>query len=366
MRVDFVDLKSQYAKLKPEVDAAIQAVCANASFILGRDVEEFEDEFAAFSESKYCVGVASGCDAILWALRASGIGPGDEVITATNSYIATALGITAAGATPVLVDCNEDDYLINVDEVEAAITPRTKSIMPVHLYGQAADIERIGQLALTYNLVVLEDAAQAHESSYQGRRCGSLGKAGCFSFFPGKNLGAYGDGGAVTTDDEQFAQRVRMLRNYGQSQKYHHDVAGWNSRLDTLQAAVLRIKLRYLSEWNKLRRIRAEQYRSELAGLPLVLPVENEGNYHVYHLFVVRTSQRDDLMRYLADREIFCGIHYPIPIHRQKAYADFNIPDERFPVANRLSSELLSLPIFPEITEDQVSFVCDNIRSYFG
>ena len=333
MHVDFVDLKTQYANLKAEVMQAVGSVFENASFILGKDVELFEKEFAAFVGNKECVGVATGCDAILWALKACHIGPGDEVITVANSFIATALGISAAGATPVLVDCREEDYLMDVAALERAITPKTKAIMPVH------------------------------GATYKGRSCGSMGDVGCFSFFPGKNLGAYGDGGAVTTNDPSVAQGVRMLRNYGQSKKYHHDVTGWNSRLDTVQAAILRIKLRYLAGWNEARRRCAAQYREELGGLPLVLPTERADSAHIYHLFVIRVKQRDRLLEQLQAKGISCGIHYPVPIHLQKAYASLACGPGSYPVAERMAGELLSLPIYPEMTPEQVSYVAKNLRS---
>ena len=363
MHVDFVDLKTQYANLKAEVMQAVGSVFENASFILGKDVELFEKEFAAFVGNKECVGVATGCDAILWALKACHIGPGDEVITVANSFIATALGISAAGATPVLVDCREEDYLMDVAALERAITPKTKAIMPVHLYGQSADMDPILSLARAHGLKVVEDAAQAHGATYKGRSCGSMGDVGCFSFFPGKNLGAYGDGGAVTTNDPSVAQGVRMLRNYGQSKKYHHDVTGWNSRLDTVQAAILRIKLRYLAGWNEARRRCAAQYREELGGLPLVLPTERADSAHIYHLFVIRVKQRDRLLEQLQAKGISCGIHYPVPIHLQKAYASLACGPGSYPVAERMAGELLSLPIYPEMTPEQVSYVAKNLRS---
>ncbi len=365
MQVPFVDLKMQYAGIRDEVLKAVDSVFSRTAFILGDEVAQFEKEFAAFCGSKECIGVATGCDAILWALKAVKVGPGDEVITAANSFIATALAITASGAKPVLVDCLPDSYEIDPAAIERAITPRTKAIVPVHLYGQAADMDPILKMACERGLMVIEDAAQAHGSTYKGRACGTFGKAGCFSFYPGKNLGAYGDGGAVTTDDPALAHQVRMLRNYGQSKKYYHDVAGWNSRLDTVQAAILSIKLRKLNEANEGRRRAAAQYVRELQGLPLTLPVELPGNKHIYHLFVIQVDERERFMEYLGKQGVGCGIHYPVPIHLQQAYADLGYKAGAFPVTEAIAPRLVSLPMFPELSETQVSYVCENIRAFF-
>lgn len=366
MKVPFVDLQTQYLALRDEVLPAVDQVFTSTAFILGDDVTRFEKEFAAFCGAREAVGVATGCDALLWALKACGIGPGDEVITAGNSYIATALAITAAGARPVLVDCQPDSYTIDPDAVRAALTPRTRALIPVHLYGQAADMDPLHALAQAHGLVVIEDAAQAHGATYHGRPCGTLGRVGCFSFYPGKNLGAYGDGGAVTTDDPAVAQQVRMLRNYGQSKKYYHDVAGWNSRLDTVQAAILRIKLRHLADWNEARRRHAARYREQLAGLPLTLPGEMPGNRHVYHLFVVQVDQREAFMDYLARRDVHCGIHYPVPIHQQAAYRELGYQPGALPVTERIAPRLVSLPMYPELTGEQVDYACAQIRAFFG
>ena len=366
MKVPFVDLQTQYLALREEVLQAVDQVFTSTAFILGDEVTRFEKEFAAFCGARESVGVATGCDALLWALKACGIGPGDEVITAGNSYIATALAITAAGARPVLVDCRPDSYAIDPEAVRAALTPRTRALIPVHLYGQAADMDPLLALAQAHGLAVIEDAAQAHGATYQGRPCGTLGRVGCFSFYPGKNLGAYGDGGAVTTDDPAVAQQVRMLRNYGQSKKYYHDVAGWNSRLDTVQAAILRIKLRHLATWNEARRRHAARYRDQLAGLPLTLPVEMPGNRHVYHLFVVQVDRREAFMEFLARRDVHCGIHYPVPIHLQAAYRDLGYQPGALPVTERVAPRLVSLPMYPELTADQVDYACAQIRAFFA
>jgi len=365
MKVPFLDLQAQYRALAPEIQAVIEPVMQAAAFVMGPALGEFERNFAAYCGVRECVGVASGCDALLWALMGCGIGSGDEVITVANTYIATALAISFAGAKPVLVDCLEDSYEIDPEAVRKAITRKTKAIVPVHLYGQAADMDAILNIAREHDLKVIEDAAQAHGALYKGRPCGSIGDAGCFSFYPGKNLGAYGDGGAVVTNDVELAHKIRMFRNYGQSEKYVHETFGWNSRLDSLQAAILNLKLKYLDQWNAARRRHAESYRRGLAGLPVWLPTEMPGNRHVYHLFVVRVPRRDDLLSFLREREVYCGLHYPIPIHLQRAYRQLGYGPGSFPRAEALAKEILSLPMFPEMTDEQIAFVCDGIRAFF-
>ncbi len=364
MKIPFVDLQTQYANIASEIIPAVESVMKRGAFILGEEVEAFEEAFAEFCGAKYCVGVGSGCDALLWALKACGIGPGDEVITAANTYIATVLAISYAGARPVLVDCREDSFQIDPSAVRKAVTPRTKAVIPVHLYGQSADMDAIAAIAEEYHLVVIEDAAQAHGAEYRGLRCGKMGRAGCFSFYPGKNLGAYGDGGAIVTDDEEVAGQARMFRNYGQSRKYYHDIVGWNSRLDTMQAAVLGVKLPRLSGWNDARRRHADRYRELLDSAGVIPPSETPGNRHVYHLFVIRSTRRDELLADLSARGIGCGIHYPIPVHLQKAYRDLGYSAGDFPVAERLAAEILSLPIFPELTEEQIEYVCRAVREF--
>lgn len=366
MKVPFVDLQIQYQSLRQEILEAVDRVFAQSAFILGDDVAQFEKDFASFCGCREAVGVATGCDALLWALKACGVGAGDEVITAANSYIATALAITAAGAKPVLVDCLPDSYEIDPAAVRAALTSRTKAVIPVHLYGQSADMDPILELAAAKGLIVIEDAAQAHGATYKGKSCGTFGQAGCFSFYPGKNLGAYGDGGAVVTDHPELAHQVRMLRNYGQSKKYHHEVAGWNSRLDTVQAAILRIKLRHLADWNEARRRHAASYAERLQGLPLQLSREMPGNRHIYHLYVVQVDERDRFMDYMAARGISCGIHYPIPIHLQAAYRDLGYRPGSMPVTESIAPRLVSLPMFPEMTLDQIDYTCETIRGFFG
>lgn len=366
MKVPFVDLQLQFQNIREDVLPAVESIMERTDFILGDEVSAFEQDFAAFCGADECVGVASGCDALLWAIKACGVGPGDEVITTANTYIATTFAITMAGATPVLVDCTEEAYLMNPTALEGAITPRTKAVIPVHLYGQAANMDVIQEITDRHGLVVIEDAAQAHGATYKGKACGSMGRVGCFSFYPGKNLGAYGDGGGIVTNDPEIAEKVRMYRNYGQSKKYHHDVPGWNSRLDTIQAAVLGAKLPHLSDWNGRRYRNADLYVEGLAGLPVQVPVELPDNVHIYHLFVIRTARRDELLEALKAAEVFCSIHYPIPIHLQKAYSDLGYAKGDFPVTERAAEEILSLPMFPELTEAQIEHVCSRVADFFG
>lgn len=364
MKVPFVDLQIQFEQLRSEIMPAVERVCSRAAFILGGEVDEFEKAFAAFCGAAHCVGVASGCDALLCGLKACGVGPGDEVIAPANTFIATVLAISAAGATPVLVDCLEDTYEIDPAAVRKAVTKRTRVLLPVHLYGQAADMDAIAGIAAEFNLKVIEDAAQAHGALYKGRPCGTLGAVGCFSFYPGKNLGAYGDGGAIVTNDPAIAEYARMFRNYGQPRKYFHEMIGWNSRLDTLQAAILLAKLKHLKDWNAARRRHADEYRARLKDLPVKLPAVAPGNEHVYHLFVIRHPRRDALLDFLQEKGVSCVIHYPIPVHLQKAYRHLGCAEGSFPVAERAAREIVSLPMFPELTEEQIGYVCHGIREF--
>jgi dTDP-4-amino-4,6-dideoxygalactose transaminase len=366
--VPFLDLPLQIRNLRPEIDAALESVLAHGAFVHGPEVAAFEGRWAQYVGVKQAVGVGSGTDALLMTLRALGIGHGDEVITAANTFIATAEAISFAGATPVLVDCSLGDYLIDTNAIAAAITPRTRAIIPVHLYGQPADMGAVLALAGRHGLAVVEDAAQAHGATLaDGRFCGSLGLAAAFSFYPGKNLGAFGDGGAVTTDDESLAARLRLLGNLGSSTKYRHEVKGLNSRLDTVQAAVLSVKLRHLEAWNAARRTAASWYREALADCEgLVLPSQARWTgRHAYHLFVVRLLERDrdSVARKLGVRGIQTVVHYPVPIHMQKAYADLGQKAGAFPAAETASRSILSLPMFPEITRSQVERVAEALRS---
>jgi len=365
-QVPFVDLAAQYCAIADEINETTSRVIQKADFILGREVRLFEEEFAAFSEARYAVGVDSGTSALELALRAYDIGPGDEVITAANSFIASALAISHAGATPVLVDVDPFTHTIDVTGIERAITPRTKAILPVHLYGHPAHMDPIRQLAEQHGLIVIEDACQAHGARYKGRRAGSLGHAAAFSFYPGKNLGAYGDGGMVVTNDADIRKRLEMLRNYGQEEKYHHLTQGFNRRLDTLQAAVLRVKLKYLEKWNAARRWQAELYHRLLAGTALVLPSEAVGAQSVWHLYVIRTEHRDKLKQYLASRGIAAGIHYPVPIHLQPAYRNLGYKRGSFPVTEQYAQRILSLPMYAELTPELIEYVSKTILTFLS
>ncbi|HWI63128.1 MAG TPA: DegT/DnrJ/EryC1/StrS family aminotransferase [Symbiobacteriaceae bacterium] len=356
MGVPFLDLRTQYADLRAEVMQRIDALCQQAAFIGGAEVAAFEQEFAAFCGAQACVGVANGTDAIWLTLKALGIGPGDEVIVPANSFMATAEAVSAVGARPVFVD-HDAYYHLDPGLVEGAITPQTKAIIAVHLYGQPAGLDPILAVARRHGLRVIEDAAQAHGALYKGRPVGALADAATFSFYPGKNLGAYGDGGAVVTNDLDLAERVRILAQHGSKEKYHHLVPGYNSRLDTLQAAVLRVKLPRLAEWNEARRRHAAAYDRLLAHLPVALPERAPDRTHVYHLYVIRVANRDEVARELLARGVQTGIHYPIPLHRQPAYAAAGAGANRLLRAEAWAPQLLSLPIFPELTEAQVEHV---------
>lgn len=362
MTIPFLDLKSPYLELKDKLDAAYRRVMESGWYILGKEVEAFEAEFAAYCEAKHCIGVANGLDALHLIIRAYGIGPGDEVIVPANTYIATWLAVTNAGATPVPVE--PDEYTCNIapDKIVAVITPKTKAILPVHLYGQPADMDPINALAARYGLKVIEDCAQAHGARYKGRRTGSLGDAAGFSFYPGKNLGAIGDGGAVTTSDPDLAERIRVLRNYGSRIKYHNEVAGFNSRLDELQAAYLRVKLPVLDEWNDRRRTVAKGYLQPLAAVRgLILPSVPNWAEPVWHLFVVRHPQRELLQKSLNEAGIGTMIHYPIPPHLQPAYADLGHGKTAFPISERMASEILSLPMGPHLKASEQETVINSI-----
>lgn len=366
-KVPFQDLPLQTAALRAELDPAIDAVLKHCGFIHGPECAAFEKDFAAFTGAKYAIGLGSGTDALQFMCRGLGIGPGDEVITVANSFIASAEAVSYAGAKPVLVDCRLEDYLIDPAAIAAAITPRTKAILPVHLYGQPANMEPIAALAKQHGLHLLEDAAQAHGAQLKdGRHCGTLGVAAGFSFYPGKNLGAFGDGGAVTTSDDALAQKLKLLRNWGSVVKYHHEVQGYNSRLDSLQAAVLGVKLRHLAHWNDERRKVAGWYRENLRDCAaVVLPQEMPWcARHVYHLFVVRLPDhdRDAVAKKLADAGVQTVVHYPIPIHLQKAYAELGYKPGAFPNAEKAAKSILSLPMFPEMTRDQCDVACAQLR----
>ena len=359
--IPFVDLQAQYRSIAAEINAAIQGVLDRSDYILGDEVRLFEEDFAKYVGTAHALSVGSGLDALEIALRAYGIGPGDEVITAANTFIATALAIIAVGAKPVLVEMDPATYNINPAAIEAAITSRTRALMPVHLYGQPADLEPIMAIAQKHNLVVIEDAAQAHGAAYRGRRAGSWGHAAAFSFYPGKNLGAYGDGGLITTNDAAVAEKIRYLRNYGQKVKYEHVIAGTNSRLDTMQAAILRVKLRHLDRWNSARNEHAAAYSAAFSDGPFVLPKVAPNRTHIFHLYVIQTDNRAAIQQSLNQRGIATGIHYPIPIHLQEACKDLGYRRGDFPLTEQAAGRILSLPMFPELTAQQCQFVADAL-----
>ena len=359
--IPFVDLKAQYRSIKGEVDAAILGVLESCEFTLGSEVVAFEKEFAAYCGAAYGMGVNTGTSALHLALLAAGVGPGDEVITVPFTFIATASAIDYTGATPVFVDIDPRTFTIDVSAIESAITPRTKAILPVHLYGQPADMDPILEIARRHGLAVIEDACQAHGAEYKGRRVGSLGDLGCFSFYPGKNLGACGEGGMVVTDNPAYARTVRMLRDWGAEKKYHHVIKGFNFRLEGLQGAVLRVKLRHLETWTEARRAAAARYDALFAGSAVAAPVASTGNRHVYHLYAIRTGQRQRLQEALLARGVQTGIHYPTPVHLLPAFASLGHHVGDFPHAERAAAEVLSLPMFPELTPAQTAAVANAV-----
>jgi dTDP-4-amino-4,6-dideoxygalactose transaminase len=362
MQIPLVDLKAQYLAIRPEIDAAIQRVLDNCSFVLGREVASFERAFADYVGAKGAVGVASGTAALHLGLLACGVGLGDEVITTAHTFIATAEAISHTGARPVFVDVDPQTYNIDPEKVEEAITPRTKAVLPVHLYGHPADMESLLSIARRHNLWLIEDAAQAHGAEYKGRRCGSMGHLACFSFYPGKNLGAYGDAGAVTGNDEALVARVRKLRDHGRTKKYEHEEIGYGERLDTLQAVILMAKLLYLEAWTEARRAHARLYNELLADYKVITPYESPEVRHVYHLYVTRTEHRDEILHHLNSRGIGVGMHYPIPVHRQPAYASKGYGAVSLPNTERISGEIISLPMYPELTEEQIAYVVETLK----
>ena len=364
--IRFGDLRLQYQALKVELDQAIESVLRDGWFILGKTVSAFEQEFAAYCGASFAVGVANGTDALQLALMACGIGPGDEVITAPNSATFTALAISATGATPAFVDIDPETYNLDPLRLESAIGAKTRAVMPVHLFGQPADMDPIVAIARQRGLFVIEDAAQAHGAQYKGRKTGTLGDVACFSFYPSKNLGAFGDGGMVVTNNADIAEKVRLLRNGGQDARYDHQVLGRNSRLDELQAAILRVKLHYLERWNDRRRHIAALYTALLGDTTVELPIEAPYARHVYHLYVIRCQDRDALQKHLADRETETAIHYPTPIHLQGAYQSLGLDPGSFPVAEQCARQILSLPIYPELTDAKVRQIAAQIRDWRG
>ena len=363
MSVPFLDLRASYLELKPEIDAAVARVLDSGWYILGPEVEAFEQEYADYCQARHCVGLADGLDALHLGLKVLGVGPGDEVIVPSNTYIATWLAVSQCGAVPVPVEPDELTYNINPALIEQAISPRTKVILPVHLYGQPADMDPILAIAKKHGLYVLEDGAQAHGAEYKGKRIGAHGDIVTWSFYPGKNLGALGDGGAITTDNADLADKIRVLRNYGSRVKYVNEVQGVNSRLDPIQAAVLRVKLKHLNDWNARRADLAGQYLQGLQGADLDLPFVPEWAKPCWHLFVVRSRQRDALQKHLEQNGVGSLIHYPIPPHKQQAYADMAFAADAFPLANAMADEVLSLPMGTHLSMGQVAAVAAGLRN---
>jgi dTDP-4-amino-4,6-dideoxygalactose transaminase len=365
MQVPFLDLKNQYKQIEHEVLPMITKAMADGAFIGGEQVSRFEEEFAKFCDSSYCVGVNSGTDALRFALMAIGVGPGDEVITVPNTFIATTEAISQAGAKPVFVDVYPDTCNMDVSNIEEKISKNTKAIIPVHLYGQPADMDQILTIAQRNGIAVIEDACQAHGAIYKNKKAGSMGAVGCFSFYPGKNLGAFGEGGAIVTQDEAIAQKIRMIRDHGQRKKYFHDLEGYNGRLDAIQAGVLRIKLKRLNDWNKSRRQNAAYYTELLSEVPAVtLPVEAEFATSVYHLYVILVDDRDGLQNHLNSKGVASGLHYPLPLHLQKAYDHLGYNKGDFSVTENTADRLLSLPMFPELTREQIEYIVQSIKEY--
>lgn len=365
MNIPFVSFVPMHNEIRKELDAAYAKVMDSNYFIQGTECAKFEEEFAEYIGSKYCIGVANGLDAIYLILRAMGIGAGDEVIVPSNTYIATALAVSYTGATPVFVEPTMETYNIDVTRIEEKITDKTKVIIPVHLQGRAADMDAVNAIAAKYGLKVIEDSAQAHGAKYKGTKIGTLSDAAAFSFYPGKNLGALGDGGCVTTNDKELADKIRAIGNYGSDVKYHHIYMGTNSRLDEIQAAFLRVKLAKLDKWNEARREIAARYLSEINNPLIKLPLATSDEYeHVYHVFVIRCDKRDELEAYLKDRGIGTVKHYPIPMHLQPAYSELNIPQGALPIAEEISNTVLSIPMYYGMTDEEIGYVIDTINAF--
>jgi len=363
MKVNFVDLRAQYLSIKPEMDAAIAGILESCAFVNSRS---FEKDFATYLGVKNVVGVGNGTDALCMAVHCLGIGPGDEVICPANTFIATAEGIGWAGATPVFVDCDPVTYNLDPTKIEAAITPRTRAITAVHLYGQPADMDPIMVIAKEHGLLVIEDCAQSHAATYKGRKAGTFGDVACFSFYPGKNLGAYGDGGAIVTDDDDFARQARLFASHGSLLKHIHEIEGINSRLDAIQAAVLKVKLGHIDDWNRARNSHALKYNEVLSGIAQIkTPKLRPDAFHIFHLYVIRAERRDDLAAFLKDKGVFTGIHYAKALPLMPAYRYLNQKPADFPVAYECQDQILSLPMYPELADDQIAYVAESIREFY-
>ncbi len=367
MKVPFLDLKAQYEPIKEEIASAVNQVLETTAFAGGPFVADFEKDFAAFCQCQHAIGVGSGTEAIWMALNALGVGPGDEVITVPNTFIATAEAISFAGATPVFTDIDKNTFNMNPELLESAVTPETKAIIPVHLFGQMADMDPIMETARKHGLFVIEDACQAHGAEYRGRRAGSIGDAGCFSFYPGKNLGAYGEAGAIVTNNDELADKMKMFRDHGQNKKYHHSMIGWNCRMDGLQGAILGVKLKHLDKWSDMRRKNAGLYNELMGDIDsITLPQQPEYARHVYHIYPALVQNRETLMACLAEKEIFCGIHYPVPVHLTEAYRSLGYNKGSFPVAENIAGQLLSLPMFPELEHEQIEKVAKEVKAFIS
>ena len=366
MKVNFLDLKAQYASIKGEIDEAIQNVLDDAAFAGGPYVKKFEEGFAAAQGAKYCVAVCNGTAALHIIMMALELGPGDEVIVPANTFFASAEAVSLCGAKPVFVDCEEDYYNMDPAKIEAAITERTKVILPVHLYGQPAQMDAIKAIADKHNLLLLEDSAQAHLATFKGSSVGTIGLAGGFSFYPGKNLGAYGEAGGVVTNDEALYQKMQTIKDHGSQKKYFHDLVGHNYRMDGMQGSILSVKLKYLAEWTAIRNRNAELYGELLQGIDQVItPKQNPDVYHAYHLYVIRVPNRTELTQFLNENGIYTGIHYPIPCHLQKAYAHLNYPEGAFPNSEKFAREIVSLPMSEQLSTDEVTYVAEKIRTFY-
>jgi dTDP-4-amino-4,6-dideoxygalactose transaminase len=366
IKVPYLDLKAQYASIKTEIDAAIARVLDSCQFVLGSEVAGFEQEFSTYCGTSACIAVNSGTSALHLALIAAGVGPGDEVITVPFTFVASVAAVLYAGARPVLVDIDPRSFTLDPAAIEAAITPRTKAILPVHLYGQPADMDPIMEIARRHGLIVIEDAAQAHGAKYKGRPVGGIGDMACFSFYPGKNLGAYGEGGAVTTSNAEFARSIRMLRDWGQDRKYHHVLRGFNYRMEGFQGAILRVKLRYLEQWTEARRSLVHQYNELLADCEVETLTEMPWARHVYHVYTLRSDDRDALQAALTTEGIQTGVHYSVPVHLQPAYADLGYGAGAFPQAEAAAKQVLSLPLYPELSTESVTEVAKVVRKVVG
>ncbi|MEO6695344.1 MAG: DegT/DnrJ/EryC1/StrS family aminotransferase [Ignavibacteria bacterium] len=366
MKIPFMDLRQQNDSVKNETGPAIQNIIDNSSFILGKSVTDFENDFAAAHDVKHCIGVSSGTDGNHLALWANGIKANDEVIIPANTFIATAWGITLCGAKPVFVDCQNDSYNIDPVKIEEKITPDTKAIVAVHLYGQPADLDPIKQIADKHNILLIEDAAQAHLAEYKSKKVGGLSSVCSFSFYPGKNLGAFGESGAVTTNNDALALKVRMYRDHGSVKKYYHETFGHNYRMEGIQGAVLGIKLKHLDNWTNKRRDAAKKYNDCLKDISeIILPKEMSYAKHVYHLYVIQTDRRDELQKYLNDNGVSTGMHYPVPLHIQECFQHLGYKKGDFPVTEKLADSCISLPLFPEMTDEQIEYVSDKIKHFF-